>query len=58
MTKKNIHKVRLGDLFVYRGVKYRRMGSSLKGVDMLTGKPKIFLGTEMVEVYEKSDYTL
>lgn len=52
MIKKNIHKVKLGQVFIYKGTEYRRMGSQLRGINLLTGKPKIFLGTEIVEVNE------
>lgn len=52
MTKKTIHKVKLGEIFIHNGISYRRMGSALRGINMMTGQPKIFLGTEIVEVNE------
>lgn len=52
MTRKIIHKVKLGEIFIYNGVRYRRLGAALRGINMLSGEPKIFLGTEIVEVDE------
>jgi hypothetical protein len=49
---KSIHKVKPGEIFIYNGVEYRRVGSALRGIELLTGKPRVFLGVEIVEIYE------